>query len=230
MHPRPDSTITPGDSVLCPGDAVRLTAAQARSWRWSTGARSRSINAADPGRYRVRLTSAEGCSAEGAVRLRPGALPDTPRLVFERGRLAARPAPAASSTLVWTRNGQPLPASDAAVEAGRAGTYRLRVTSPDGCSTTAAFALERPVEGTAVRVRPNPFGEALTVELDLAVGGEVALRLVTAGGAEVYTASETLGGGAHTRRLRTAGWAAGVYLLEVRLPDGGQRRFRLLRN
>lgn len=56
-----------GDSLLCPGSSLQLTASGAAgsSYAWSTGDTSASISVSRPGTYSVLVTYAGGCTSQG---------------------------------------------------------------------------------------------------------------------------------------------------------------------
>lgn len=61
-----------GDSLLCPGRSLQLTAATtaATAYLWSTGATTPSIQVTQPGIYQVQATYASGCTTQATVRVR----------------------------------------------------------------------------------------------------------------------------------------------------------------
>lgn len=100
-----------GDSVLCAGKAVGLSAldGSALAYRWSTGATTPTITVAQPGTYDVVLTYPGGCTRQAHIRVRAGA----ENAPFTLGRdttlctgsavvLRAPAAPAAGVTYRWS--------------------------------------------------------------------------------------------------------------------------------
>lgn len=51
-----------GDTLLCPGTSVNLTAEGGDSYLWSTGETSQTIEVSIPGNYSVEVTDANGCA------------------------------------------------------------------------------------------------------------------------------------------------------------------------
>jgi hypothetical protein len=71
-----------------------------------------------------------------------------------------------------------------------------------------------------LRLFPNPAGEAFTLELEGARAGRLSLVVYSTLGAVVQVLEKELdGGGLGQWRIDTGHWAAGVYLVNVRLED-----------
>lgn len=62
----PSVTIT-GNTILCPGGTTTLTASEAASYLWSTGATGNTIEVDTVGYYSVTITDANGCTAVSPV-------------------------------------------------------------------------------------------------------------------------------------------------------------------
>lgn len=64
LNTAPLATITAnGSTTICQGDSVKLTASNATSYLWNTGASSNITYAKNAGTYNVTITDANGCSA-----------------------------------------------------------------------------------------------------------------------------------------------------------------------
>lgn len=57
-----------GDSLVCPGDSIILTANTGSNYLWSTGETTQSITVGSSGTYTVTLTDANGCQAGPGVK------------------------------------------------------------------------------------------------------------------------------------------------------------------
>ncbi|WP_165822038.1 gliding motility-associated C-terminal domain-containing protein [Hymenobacter edaphi] len=87
-----------GDTLLCPGAALQLTAQHpdALGYLWSTGATTPAISVSRPGLYAVRLTYAGGCTSRDSLLVQPAPLvpaftlgPDTTLCLEQPLRLRA---------------------------------------------------------------------------------------------------------------------------------------------
>jgi hypothetical protein len=124
-----------GDSLLCPGDSVILTAAAGYSaYQWSTGDTTRRIVTTDSGRFRVtagppacRQTSRQVRVSKVAVAQRPGLRADGP-LRFCRGDSVRLTAEGGFRGYRWN-NGTP----GRALQVRTAGRYFVSVEGPQGC-------------------------------------------------------------------------------------------------
>ena len=66
LYPSPHGTIS-GDTILCEGNTVTLTANGAWSYRWNTGTQGETISVSEPGTYSCLFTNEYGCSSEASV-------------------------------------------------------------------------------------------------------------------------------------------------------------------
>ncbi|OUJ69901.1 hypothetical protein BXP70_25900 [Hymenobacter crusticola] len=165
------SVLTPamriqGDSLLCPGSALRLTAVgtAATVYRWSTGETTPSILVNAPGRYRVTAQYGAGCSLtqEVVVRNPTLQLQGSPWLCGNDTQLEAV-APGAI-TYRWSTG-----ATTATLAATQAGTYSVVATFANGCTRTAAVQVRAPVvtiQGDSVLCGGQPL--LLTAQSNLA--------------------------------------------------------------
>ena len=134
-------------NVLCPGGSVALTAADGPgyTYRWSTGATTRSIAATAPGRYRV-LVSNGACATADSALVRT---PPSPQLVADtaactNGSLELRVHAEAGSTFRWS-TGQ----TTDRISVPASGLYSVQVVS-SGCP------FERRAQVTLRRVPLHP--------------------------------------------------------------------------
>jgi hypothetical protein len=137
-------TLTPkiiaeGDTVLCLGDSVRLTApAGYSSYSWSTGAIERSITVGIAGVYRVTVTDDNGCSGSDSITVairalpEPFILPSGPVTICPGDSIELVAAPGYVSYL-WS-SGQ----ITRTIWVTAAGSYSVTATNEDGCRGESA--------------------------------------------------------------------------------------------
>jgi hypothetical protein len=154
---------------LCQGDSVQLDAGDWVSYRWSTGAITRTIVVKSAGSYDVTVEDANGCrgtSVAATVTLAP---PPAPPTITARGdTLVSSPA----LTYQWLRDSVAIAdATDREYVITQPGSYRVRVTDASGCTAVSeAFTPDVAIAtGTAVvgRYEAAP-GERITIGLALA--------------------------------------------------------------
>lgn len=179
-----------GDTLLCPGTTIALTAlnADALTYRWSTGATTPTITATQPGLYGVVITFAGGCSSRDSLRVL-GALP-TPAFtlgpdttVCTDQTLLLR-APVVGGPGVSWRWSDGSTGPTLLVRA--AGTYALRLSTPCDSRTVS-----RQVAYTSCLVIPNvitPNGDQQNDRFALPhlPSGNWALTLYNRWGRQVY--------------------------------------------
>ena len=66
LYPSPEGVIS-GDTVLCAGGSVTLTASGAWSYQWNNGHTGATISVAAPGAYSCTFTNEYGCTSEKSV-------------------------------------------------------------------------------------------------------------------------------------------------------------------
>jgi hypothetical protein len=136
-----------GPTTFCDGGSVTLTASEASSYLWSTGATSRSIIAGDTGNYSVTVTDANGCNAaSAAIAVVENAKPATPAIAadgpttFCEGDSVTLTAPL-SASYVWSTG-----ATSRYITVTETGNYSVTVFNGAGCSASSA--------STSVTVNP----------------------------------------------------------------------------
>ncbi|UOQ71493.1 hypothetical protein [Hymenobacter cellulosilyticus] len=129
-----------GDTLLCPGTTLRLTAlnTDAISYQWNTGATTPTITATQPGTYAVLLTYTGGCTSRDSLRVLPAPVapaftlgPDT-TLCLERPLLLRAPALSGPGVAFRWSDGS----SGPTLLVQDAGTYSLQVNTL--CNTRTA--------------------------------------------------------------------------------------------
>ncbi len=129
--------ITPGSQTICPGSSITLTAPEAASYSWSTGATTRSITVSAAGLYTANVVYANSCSASGTVQITthstttPTVSASGPTTFCEGGSVTLTSSPAPS--YLWS-NG----ATTQSINVTASGNYSVTTTNANGCSTTSA--------------------------------------------------------------------------------------------
>jgi hypothetical protein len=108
------------------------------------------------------------------------------------------------------------------------GSYWVMVTDAAGCTDSDTIGIsiisgvvESVQQPQQISVYPNPAGAGMvTVEFDVAIRGNVELRIMDQLGKKIY--SETLSDfyGKYLKQLNLHGLHAGLYLVEIMTPEG----------
>jgi len=228
-NPLPVVRLGARQPLLCPGQVLTLFAPglpPGATYRWQDGRAAPTYLVSSPGRYRLRVTSSQGCVAQDSVDVVAAPVPEL-RLVADTllcDRLqpvVLRPnAQPAGSTFWWSDN-----STQDFLAVRQPGTYALEVRSAAGC-----------VARRTVRVRAAQLGECTPVLIPnvitpngdpaneffspkgLAVG-EWDLTIHNRWGQLVYQQSR------YDQRWNASGQAAGSYYYLLRHPSTG-RQFR----
>jgi hypothetical protein len=148
-----------GNSVLCPGETLTLTAAPGNTYAWSTGATTNEITVSNAGTYGVTVTGSNGCSANS-------------------GNIVVTAGQASASTLnvtaldAYTLNG---------VEYMTSGTFTQVIQNEVGCDSTITLNLTltagiNELNGVAYEVYPNPTADQFTIDASQAVYGAYSIQ------------------------------------------------------
>ncbi|MFN8395561.1 MAG: hypothetical protein U0176_13050 [Bacteroidia bacterium] len=203
-------TITPsGSTTFCAGGSVTLTSSSTSGNTWSPGgATTQSINVTTSGTYTVSVTQS-GCTsaASAPVTVTVNPAPPTPTITpsgpttFCAGGSVTLTSSSGTAYL-WTPGG----ATTQSINATTSGSYTVRVTDANGCSSTSA--------PTVVTVNAAPATPTITPSgpTSFCTGGSVNLTSSTATG---YLWSP---GGATTQTINVT--TSGSYTVQITDANG----------
>ncbi|HEY4797715.1 MAG TPA: T9SS type A sorting domain-containing protein, partial [Bacteroidia bacterium] len=124
-------------TTFCEGGSVDLTSSAGASYLWSTGASTQSIHVTTSGSYTVRVTNANGCSStSSATSVTVHPLPAAtiseggPTTFCEGGSVDLTSS--AGASYLWSTG-----ASTQSIHVTTSGSYTVRVTNANGCSSTS---------------------------------------------------------------------------------------------
>lgn len=153
------NVVMDGNSVLCPGETLTLTAAPGNTYAWTTGSNSNEITVSSAGNYGVIVTAPNGCSANSG------------NIVITSGQSSASTLDVVAFDS-YTLNG---------VEYTTSGTYTQVVQNEVGCDSTITLNLTFTVgmdelNGVAYEVYPNPTADQFTIDASQAVYGNYSIQ------------------------------------------------------
>ncbi len=218
--------------ATCAGAATGTATASANggqgalTYSWSNTNSGTTISNLTAGAYRVTVTDGNGCTVSATTTVtEPVAL--TVAVTTGNGTATATPAGGNTPyTYNWNNSQTTATASGLA-----AGTATVTVTDSKGCTATASGNVvvsgieEATLANTVIMVYPNPASDVLNVDVELTKTHNVQLRVTDATGKLVYLSQQTASG-SFKQPLNTTTFAAGVYVLELKLDNySTYRRF-----
>jgi hypothetical protein len=181
-----------GNSVLCPGESLVISAQPNNTYTWSNNATTQSITVTTPGTYSAVLTGLNGCTSNSdVVTVTAGAATSS---TIDATALSSY----VLNEVVYTQSG----------------TYTQTLTNAAGCDSTITLNLTLTVgieEGSIsdVTLYPNPTSESFTIKASTALYG--TYNIVDAQGKLVYTGEMT---GTETN-VNISSVARGIYYLRI---------------
>lgn len=245
-----------GSTAFCAGTSTNLTASVSGGttpfvfqWKQGTtnvGTNSSSYAVTVAGSYAVDVTDSKGCKGTSApVAVTQQAAPAVPTLtasvsaIVTGGSTTLQATTAAGLAVQWLLNNQPISgATQATYTATQGGSYSVRVTNSNGCSTTSQAltislitALQEPQAGPdfGVSASPNPGSGAVQVHITSQHSQSVMVTLLVRDliGRSLYQKQIKVSG-QHTELLDLSQHPAGLYLLSAST-DIQQTNLRLIR-
>lgn len=131
--------ITPGGNTnICVGQTVVLTATGGSKWQWSTGDSTVSVNAGSAGNYSVIVGNAAGCRgiARVAVTVNQPTVSISGANIICPGGSTTLTAMGNAISYLWSTG-----ASTSSISVTAAGTYSLTGTDNFGCTKTTSISL-----------------------------------------------------------------------------------------
>lgn len=216
-----------GNDTICAGETVTLDPGPGYvSYRWSTGATSRTIAVSQSGVYTVSVTALPGCDGTSApVRIVVFPYPEKPVIA----RIGTELRIAAASRHQWYRDGVAIPdATRERFTPTASGSYTVTVFNEAGCSMTSD-----PFEFSTTSVDDDAASGSISIVRNsadrLSVTGRdgacrLAVTLVDIRGAVVREAS-----GQKRVTIDLDGLAAGAYVLRAIGCDGRETVRKVVR-
>lgn len=152
----PVPNVTPdGPTTFCEGGSVTLTAGQASSYLWNTGAATRSITVTSAGDYWVTVANAAGCTAV-SLPVSVSVQPNPVATIIADGPTAFCPG----DSVVLTASGEGTyqwnnDATSAAIIVSSTGNYSVTVMDVAGCTTVVETSVTV-LEVAMLSLSPNP--------------------------------------------------------------------------
>lgn len=175
LNYKPLISSSPNVNAICEGEKITLTSSAGSSYLWSTGATTQNIEVSTLGKYSVKVTNANGCtatSAETIVTVNPlpaATITASGSTTFCEGEKVILTA-SASSSYLWSTG-----ATTRSIEIRTSGKYSVKVTNANGCTATSTE--------TIITVNPLPLAN-ITPEGSTTITqtGNVILRANTGNG------------------------------------------------
>lgn len=181
-----------GNTILCPGETLEISAQPNNGYAWSNNATSQSITVSAPGTYSVVLTGLNGCTSNS--------------------ELVNVTAGSATTSTINATGGNSYTLNE--VVYTQSGTYTQIQTNAAGCDSVITLNLTLTVgveEGTLTEVTlfPNPTSESFMIKTSVPMYG--TFDLLDAQGKLIYTGEMT----GNETPVNIANVSRGIYYLRI---------------
>lgn len=225
--PAPTVTIT-GNTLLCPGGTVTLTASISDSYLWSPGGettQSITVNAA--GTYYVTVTNADPCNGAGASANVVVTMNTAPTASFTYSWNGTTVVFANTSTGATTYNWDfgDLNSSIAQNPSHlyTAGTYTVTLTTTNavGCTATATVTVQFNVgvvetsNLNAITLYPNPTNDNVNLDINMNETSDVVVMAYDMSGQILINENKHLATGKNTLTYDVTNWSNGIYFIRI---------------
>jgi PKD repeat protein len=221
---------TVGNTSLCAGETVTLTASQSDSYAWSTGDTTQTINVTAAGAIYVTVTNANACDGVGqsatvnvTVTPQPVAIVGSPAI---NGNIVTFSNNSTDATAYsWDFGDFTNSSASAPVHAYAASTsYQVTLTATNGnCTSDTTFTvaitvgLEELNNVAEIVLFPNPTATNAQLSMNVIEAGNVEVAIQTVNGQLVKTIlNDYLTAGKQTITIETADLANGVYFTTIK--------------
>ena len=189
IHALPSVSINAnGPLSFCQGGVVALTSTPSKSYLWSNGSTTQSVNASYSGTYSVTVTDSNTCKAKASVQVQVYSLPALPQITANGNILTTNSA----ASYQWYLNGNPLNgATSQSYTAVSSGNYTVSITDINGCSNTSdpkyinVIGIEEIYLTDQVLVYPDPFVEKTHLSYTLNKKCKVTIQIFNVVGQKV---------------------------------------------
>ncbi len=224
--------ITSLKTSLCGGDSITVcTAISSAGYLWNTQATDRCISVTDSGSYWVTATDLNTCTVE-SNRLTITKVP-LPVINANSNILSTT----ASGSYQWYLNDTAITgANTAAFTAVTSGNYKVLVTDTGGCQNYSntlnvlynGIANTGTIKALQVKLYPNPFSAAFTIEIGNRNFRQVEFMLTNSIGQEILRDANTCFADRFTKTFNLSALAAGVYFVSTTV-DGEKVVHRIVK-
>jgi PKD repeat protein len=221
---------TVGNTSLCAGETVTLTASQSDSYAWSTGDTTQTINVTAAGAIYVTVSNANACDGVGqsatvnvTVTPQPVAIVGSPAI---NGNIVTFSNNSTDATAYsWDFGDFTNSSASAPVHAYAASTsYQVTLTATNGnCTSDTTFTvaitvgLEELNNVAEIVLFPNPTATNAQLSMNVIEAGNVEVAIQTVNGQLVKTIlNDYLTAGKQTITIETADLANGVYFTTIK--------------
>jgi hypothetical protein len=158
----PPATITvTGNSIVCPGDSINLSAPSGYSYLWSTGDTAQSIYVIQPGNYTVQVTDSNSLTALSDTFNFGNYFVTIPVITLSGQNLLVT----VSGTYQWYVDNTLIPgAVDSIYDPVSDGSYQIEVVDSNGCTTMSGLFIITAIYETNAGTSIFNFAEKIEVK------------------------------------------------------------------
>lgn len=227
--PAPTVSIT-GNTSLCPGETVTLTASAADTYLWTPGgATTQSITVSTAGTYFVTVTNMDPCNGTGASSSVTVTALTAPTSTFTYNvpvvnQYQFNNTSTGGTIYAWDFGDLSQSSAQSPTHVyTTSGTYTvtLTVTGSNGCSTTSTQVINVGVgvqeQGllNAMTLYPNPANDNMNVEISMNDNADVQVVAYDLSGQILVNENKNLATGRNILTYDVTAWSNGIYFIRV---------------
>ena len=216
-----------GNTAICPGDSVVLTASQGITYLWSNNATTQSITVNTAGSYFVTVTNTDPCNGTGPSASVTVTVNTAPTAAFtytwNNTTVVFANNSVGGTTYNWNFGDLNSSVAQNPQHLYTPGTYIVTLTTTNavGCTSTVTDTVEFNVGVqesatlNALTLYPNPANENVNLTIDLNTSASIQVMAYDMSGKILINEYNHLSSGKNVLTYDVMNWSNGIYFIQV---------------
>ena len=216
-----------GNTAICPGDSVVLTASQGNTYLWSNNATTQSITVNTAGSYFVTVTNTDPCNGTGPSASVTVTVNTAPTAAFtytwNNTTVVFANNSVGGTTYNWNFGDLNSSVAQNPQHLYTPGTYIVTLTTTNavGCTSTVTDTVEFNVGVqesatlNALTLYPNPANENVNLTIDLNTSASIQVMAYDMSGKILINEYNHLSSGKNVLTYDVMNWSNGIYFIQV---------------